>query len=253
MRRRQHAPVLVIVLLALAVGGFAPAGRAQEAPGAEPAASDGGPDRGVGASAAAVSSAAEQLQESIRIIQQRRVVKAGKVELQVLTGAGGADVMFPHVALTGALRYHISELWSVGATGTWMRGFRSQAYDHTTEKLEVFPEESRILWYAGVDAAIVPVEGKFAAFGSAVQHFDWSYVFGVGILQTNRSDDIHPVATHGMIARLFPVSWLAIVAELKHHMYFERFRGGDEFTNAAVFQLGLSFLLPPSTTYRYAK
>ena len=59
------------------------------------------------------------LADVIRVIQQRPILRAGRVEVQTLFGVGLSDTMFQHMAPVLGLRYHIDERWSVNASGAY--------------------------------------------------------------------------------------------------------------------------------------
>ena len=208
--------------------------------------------------------AEEALHASIRVLQQRPILRGGRFELQTLWSVGLADTMFQHMALTGNARYHITERWSVGASGAYYfpdshKGLpvelstTSSLFDEVTDKFEVFPERAIIEWWAGVDAAFMPLEGKFAVFDQHIIWVDFYLLAGLGVLQTSRSDDIKVGGVVGAGWRIYLTKWLALTSEVRDHMYVEDYNAGSEFVNHVTFQFGLSWFFPPDFEYRFAR
>lgn len=229
-------------LLAWGVAMAAPTGaRAQTTePAAEP-------------SAAAAEAGAEQVRESIRVIQQRPVLRALRAEVQAFGGVGLSDTLFRHFLVTGNARFHITEQWSVGGSYSHYFGSTSGLFEDVTTDFSVFPEKSLIRWMGGLDAAFVPIYGKFALFDQHIVHYDFYGLAGVNVLQTSRSDDIKVAGVLGLGWRVYLTRWLAFTTEVRDHLYVESFNAGDRFMSHFVFHAGFSMFLPFDFDYRFPR
>ena len=205
----------------------------------------------------------EALADVIRVIQQRPNIRAGRLEIQTLFGLGLADTMFRHKAPVLNARYHITERWSVGGSGAYYfpdtHGFdaplssTSATFDDVTATFELFPEKAVIEWFAGIDAAFIPIDGKFALFNRHIFYFDFYLVAGGGVIQTSRSATPKPVGVVGIGWRLAFNRWLALNLEFRDHLYVENYNAGDEFVNHVMFQAGLSWWFPFDFEYRFPR
>lgn len=223
-------------------------------------------DEATGERDAAAEAQAEEeaaLADVIRVIQQRRMLRAGRAELQTMFGFGVTDTMFQHMAPVGNLRVHIDENWSIGASGAYYfpdthnAGLAltttSQIFDDVTSTFELFPEKSIIEWSAGLDVGFIPVEGKFAIFNQHILYIDFYLLAGGGVVQTSRSPDLKPAGMLGIGAHLYFNRWLALVGEFRDQLYVETFNAGNRVMNHVMFHLGLSIWIPFDFDYRFAR
>jgi outer membrane beta-barrel protein len=203
------------------------------------------------------------LADVIRVIQQRPLLRANRVEVQTLFGLGLSDTMFRHMAPVLNLRFHIDERWSVGASGAYYfpdthghdipLSSTSTIFEAVTDTFEVFPEKAVIEWSAGVDTSFIPIDGKFALFNSHILYFDFYLLAGGGVLQTSRSGSLKPAGMVGLGWRLTFNRWLALTVEFRDHLYMENYNAGDEFVNHVMFQTGLSWWFPFDFEYRFPR
>ena len=201
----------------------------------------------------ATSQVADDDAVPIRVIQRRRMLRAGRVEVGALGGLGVNDTMFRHSMAGGAGRYHISEAWSVGGSYGHYFAKESTLYKDVTERFELFPEPSYMRWSAVVDAAWTPVYGKFALLDQFILHFDGSLSLGAGVVQTGRRTSVKPVGVFGLGLRLYLTRWLALTMEVRDHVYMEEFNTGDSLVNHILTQAGLSVFAPFDFQYRFPR
>lgn len=205
----------------------------------------------------------EALADVIRVIQQRPILRAHRLEVQTLFGLGLSDTMFQHMAPVLNMRFHIDERWSVGASGAYYfpdthghdypLSTTSAVFEDVAGTFEVFPEKAVIEWFAGVDAAFIPVDGKFALFNNYILYFDFYVLAGGGVLQTSRSATPKPAGMVGLGWRLTFNRWLAMTLEFRDHLYVESYNAGNEFVNHVMFQAGLSWWFPVDFDYRFPR
>jgi outer membrane beta-barrel protein len=189
----------------------------------------------------------------IRVIQRRPILKSGRVELSALGGGGLADTMFNHVAVTGGIRYHLSETWSVASNYSHHYGQTSALFDEVTDRFELFPERSVIEWSTGIDVGWTPVYGKFALVDSYIMHFDLVVLTGAAAVVTSRSPDPKIAGVAGAAMHLYLSPWLALNADFRNHIFTESFNAGDTVVNHVVAQAGLSIFFPFEFAYRYPR
>ncbi|MFT7580119.1 MAG: outer membrane beta-barrel protein, partial [Myxococcota bacterium] len=195
----------------------------------------------------------ERLEDSIRVFQQRPIVKSGRFELALTGGLIASDTMFEHTLVSATGRFHISEWVSVGATYAKYFSTESTLFKEVTTDFELFPEISRVQWYAGGDVSVVPIDGKLVLFDDTIVYFDIYASIGGGVTKTNRSDSLKPTGMVGVGIRLFFAEWLSLTVELRDHLLFEEFKTGTELVNNVVGQAGFSIFLPFGFDYEYPR
>lgn len=248
----------LLPLFALASPALADEEGEDEVPAAEPAAAPEAPAPAAEATPAegepaAEEEAAKEDSPRIRVVQQRPFLHSVRFELQLLGGTGVADTMYDHWVAGASGRLHVTEEWSVGGGYEHYFSDRAQVYDDVTGNFEVFPEESFNRFYAGLDVAYSPVYGKLVFFDEGIVHYDLYVLAGGGVTQTSRSTDLKFTGTIGVGARIIATRWLAVVFELRDHIFVETFNAGDELVNNVVFTGGLSIFLPFDYDYVYPR
>lgn len=237
--------LLVAPFVALALGGAAPSARAADPTPQTGAAGEEDEED--------VPAPKTNLNDDVRVIQQRPILKALRFEALVGGGIAMADRMFDTYALTGTGRFHISEWVSIGATYTKYFTRESAVHDAVLGDFELFPEISKLQWYAGGDVSVVAFDGKFSVFGDGIAYWDIYTSLGGGAIVTSRSEDPKPAGMIGIGLRLFMTEWMTLTFELRDQLYFEKFNAGSEFVNNVTGQAGLTFFIPFSASYTYVK
>lgn len=247
--------LLAAGLTCAALGGVAVA--AEPAPTDEPAAAEGDAeasgDEGQPEGEEPGLTSTERLERSIRVLQRRPVLKDLRFELALTAGIAAADQMYRHETITATGRFHVSEWVSIGATYAHYFSQESALFDDVTSDFELFPERSEIRWYAGADVAVVPIEGKFVAFGESIVHWDLYATIGGGVTTTSRSDSPKPTGMVGLGYRMFLAEWLTLTVELRDHIFVEDYNAGSELTHNIVGQAGFSFFLPFGFDYSFPR
>lgn len=197
--------------------------------------------------------AKSDLESLIRVVQQRPILKSGRFELFAGAGIVANDEFYRHWLATATGRMHVSEWVSIGASYEKYWSSEAKLLDDVTQDFEVFPERSRMQWYAGGEVSVVALEGKFSFFDATIAYWDIYASLGGGVITTTRSDDPKPAGLIGVGWRLFLADWLTLSVELRDHIYFEKFNAGNEFTNDVVGQVGLTFFIPFGFDYEYEK
>ncbi|MCC6620468.1 MAG: outer membrane beta-barrel domain-containing protein [Deltaproteobacteria bacterium] len=193
------------------------------------------------------------LDSLIRVVQQRPVLKSGRFELFLGGGLVAGDQFYRHYLATAHGRVHVSEWVSIGATYSKYFSEEAALLDTVTGDFEVFPELSRLQWYAGADVTVVALEGKFTFFDASIVYWDLYASIGGGVMKTSRGDDLKPAGLVGAGLRFYLTEWWTVAFELKDHIFFEKFNAGNELVNDVVGQVGFTFFIPFGFDYEYVK
>lgn len=235
-----------------------PAGTAQ--PGGEaPAVAQPGDGGEAGAKRTALTrELAEQgeaeLFKSVQAFQQRYLVKAKRVELQLGGASSMADPMFHHYSADVDLLFHFNEHWAVGAGGAKWFGATKSEFGQIQRDFGLFPEKSTLQAGGHGFVEFSPVVGKFAVFSQWVLQIDGYGMLGGGGLRTSRGEDIKPYMVAGVGLRFHTARWLSLSLELRDIIYSEGYLNNSDRLMQQVFGgIKLGLWLPPTVQYKYPR
>lgn len=230
-----------------------PAAKAADAPAtAEPVPDTAGRSR-AGVSRQAAEESQAELFKSVRVFQQRYLLKAGRVEV---LGGGSAyfgDPLIRHYSVDAGALYHLDETWAFGLDGVKYFGATTDAFSAIQTDYGLFPERSLMQAGGFAEVQFSPVFGKFSSFGIAVLQVDAYLLAGGGVVRTTRGEDLKPAGHFGIGARVHTLRWLTLSAEARDVFYVENFAARDEFIQQLSVGLRVGFWIPPTVTYRYQR
>jgi outer membrane beta-barrel protein len=202
----------------------------------------------------------EELHKSVRVFQQRYLVKSGRAELQLGGGVSFNDPFVLHYGANGSLMYHINEQWSVGAGGGWWHGKRTTEFNRIQKDYGLFPERSALQAGGFAELAWCPVFSKFATFGLAVVQADAFLLAGGGAVRTTRGTGLKGAIEVAGGLRLHTLRWLSVLIEVRNVGVLEEFlpEKNGETASTRLMQhvfagLRLGLWLPPTFQYRHAR
>ncbi len=201
--------------------------------------------------AAQVEKARKAEIDLIRVIQRRPFLRRKRVELAPMLGTNVNDALVSIFVAGGALNYHLSEVMSIGLSGSYSLGSETDLFDRVIEDYELFPEISKVRWSASLDFQYAFMYGKFALFNTWIIPWDTYGVLGAGVTQTELA--VHPSLSMGIGQRYFMNRWFTLNIEVRDNVYNEDYPGGSSIVNNIMFTTGVSFFIPPSFEYRMLK
>ncbi|MFO0667844.1 MAG: outer membrane beta-barrel domain-containing protein [Polyangiaceae bacterium] len=228
--------------------------------------------------------AAKEVNADVVALQQLYVLKARRLELNPYWSFSLNDQFVSHPGPGIAANYYISNVLAVGANFNYYGGLNDDSdfnFQNRRATRVAVPLNEYLL---GVNANMtyVPIYGKFASLADFIFQYDGYLVGGVGALWTrpipvidpdnrNFSYDPRLAFNVGFGLRVFLTRWLAVTMELRNYIYLEKLEnlkvpnttaeqqnkdnwyGDSSLTNNVQAQLGFSFFLPPSVSYRLPK
>ena len=192
----------------------------------------------------------------VLVYQQNPLMKKGRADLSISSGVSANDQAFIHMNTGLGLRYHFSQRWSLAAT--YHKYFRGQTglEDTLTQEYGIFPERKFRDFYAGLDVAWAPLDGKMLTLESAINQFDVYFILGAGVMQTftqGLEGELRPSGNLGFGSRIYLTGWCSLNVEVRDYIYQESLARKDSIYQDWVMALGVSFFLPPTYEYRYPK
>jgi outer membrane beta-barrel protein len=232
------------------------AGKSEAKPAA-PTAAGGGVDKGRKKRGRLSDELARQgeaeLRKSVRVFQQRYLLKAGRAELQVGGSMTMADPLVSHRNLDAGLLWHINEEWAVGATGSKPYAEFTEAFVAIQNDFGLFPEKSEIQGMGFGEVQWSPIFGKFSTFGVAVVQMDAYLLAGGGALRTTINSDYKPAGQIGAGLRIHLLRALTLSLEIRDVLFVESFKLGDHLMQHVFGGVRLGFWIPPTVQYRFQR
>ncbi len=195
-----------------------------------------------------------ELFKSVQAFQQRYLIKAKRVELQLGGGSSMAAPMFHHYSADVDLLFHINEHWAVGAGGAKWFGTTKPEFGQIQRDFGLFPEKSTLQAGGHGFVEFSPVVGKFAVFGQWVLQIDGYGMLGGGGLRTSRGENIKVYGLAGVGLRFHTARWLSLSLELRDIIYSEGYLNDSNRVMQQVFGgIKLGFWLPPTVQYKHPR
>ncbi len=236
------------------------------------------------------AAARRELNPEMYAVQQIWALRTNRVEINPYAALTMNDQFVAHPGPGLAINYYILHWLAIGVNGNVYAGLNgaSQFNFTTSRAARIGQPITEYQWNANLNLTFVPAYGKFAAFSNFIFHYDFYFVFGGGAIGTrpiavvdpdNRTFafSVKPTGGAGAGIRIFFTRYLALMLEVRDYIFFESLEnpsiasGFDKsgkplaqdsstwladsksFTNNVQAQLGLSFFLPVSWTYKKAK
>lgn len=194
-----------------------------------------------------------ELQSSVRVFQQRYLVKTHRVELLLGGAASLNDPWVQHYAVNAGLLFHLNEQWSIGGNASRFFGGDTAAFKNVQENYGLFPEKSEIQGGGFGEIQYSPVFGKFASFGLAVLQVDAYVLVGGGALRTSRNADIKAAGQFGGGVRIHTLRWLTLALEVRDILFNETFLSHSELMQHVFIGAKIGIWIPPTVQYRYQR
>lgn len=193
------------------------------------------------------------LQKSVRAFQQRYLVKAGRVELQLGGATTVADPMVHHYSTDATLLVHLSERLAIGAGASQWHGQATDQFNQIERDFGLFPEKSVLQAGAHGQVQLSPVVGKFSSFGLAVLQVDGYMILGGGAARTTRGVNLKPFGLIGAGLRVHTLRWLTIGFEVRDMIMNESFISESRLLQHVFCGAQIGIWIPPSVTYKFAR
>jgi len=220
------------------------------------------------------------LTERIWAVQQIYALRNRRFELQPTFAASVNDPFVSHNGFGLAAAYWVTNVLSVGARFMWFGGLNNRSdVDFRvarSARLVVPINEYQLL--ASLNFTYVPVYGKFMMFNRFIFHWDLFLDGGIGLMRTRPIAVVDPeirvfsnfnnniMFTLGIGLRVFINRWFAIIGEIRNYVYLEQLEATMEsqprtdqsmwldrsgrLTDNVMLQIGVSFFLPATFSYR---
>jgi outer membrane beta-barrel protein len=196
-----------------------------------------------------------RLGDRIKSVQRKVFAKRMRHELMVQASTSLNDAFFQQFTVGGAYTFHPLEWLALEANAKY---FLPPLRTDLTTVIRSTPAAGNIQIYSPIltltaDVQFAPIYGKLSVFAEQTIHYDFYISGGFGaILTENAAAPWHPLGTVALGARVMATEWLTIRFEIKDAIYNDTRSSivASAIQNMLLFNLGVSFFLPPTFDYR---
>ena len=214
--------------------------------------------------------------EDIVVVIRKPFLKQKRTELYPFVGTTMNDNMVRHYTVGGELAYYLTDVLAIGVEGLYyVRAFR-EPFDLVARQARRLPTVNEYNWSAALNFHYVPVYGKFAILDRKLVTWEVAFTAGIGAGQSEviPRDTKFPGFTNFLIMpnvganmRFFIAKWLTVNVGVRDYLFLDKFEpvnrdvgmnataeqakenADSQLINNVMFQIGISFWIPPSFEY----
>ena len=212
--------------------------------------------------------------KDILVVIRKPFLKVRRYELMPFVGTTMNDNMIRHYTMGAQLNYYLTDVLALGVEGQIYTSQAREPFDLIGRQARRLPTVNEYNWSAALNFHYVPVYGKFAVLDKHLIHWETYFTAGVGITQSEiiPRDPRYDAFTNILITpnvgasmRFFLFKWLTVNVGIRDYIFVDKFEPTDRMTytsassakdhadtafiNNVMFQLGVSFWIPPSFEY----
>ena len=214
--------------------------------------------------------------KDIVVVIRKPFLKVGRWEVMPMLATTMNDNMVRHVAAGAEFNYYLTDVLSVGLEGQYYSKNFREPFDLVARQARRLPTINKYNFSGALNFHYVPVYGKFAVLDKHIITWETFFTAGLGMTQSEvvPRDPRFPGFTNLLITpnvgaslRFFLFKWLTVNVGIRDYLFVDKFEpvNRDSMTNATaeqakenadsafinnvMFQLGVSFWLPPTFEY----
>jgi len=218
--------------------------------------------------------------QDIIVVMRKPFLKVRRTDLMPFLATTMNDNMIRHYSAGAELDYFLTDVLAVGIEGQYYAKQFREPFDLVGRQARRLPTINKYNFSAALNFHYVPVYGKFAILDKHLVHWETYFTAGVGVTQSEvvPRDRRFPEFTNLLITpnvgasmRFFLFQWLTVNVGIRDYIFVDKFEptnrsltmnfsAADAKANAdsalinnVMFQLGVSFWIPPTfhyTTFR---
>lgn len=212
----------------------------------------------------------------ILVVVRKPFLKAKRTELYPMVGTTLNDNMIRHYTIGGQISYFLTDVLAIGVEGQYYSHDPREPFDLVARQARRLPTVNKYNWSGALNFHYVPVYGKFAILDRKLITWEVQFTAGIGAGQSEviERDKTFPGFTTllimpnvGATMRFFIAKWLTVNVGVRDYMFIDKFEpvnrdamtnatsdqakdnADSRFINNVMFQIGLSFWVPPSFEY----
>jgi outer membrane beta-barrel protein len=214
--------------------------------------------------------------KDIVVVMRKPFLKLHRTDLMPFLATTMNDNMVRHTGAGAQINYYLTDVLAVGVEGQYFAKNFREPFDLVGRQARRLPTVNKYNFSAALNFHYVPVYGKFAVLDKHLIHWETYFTAGVGVTQSEvipRDPRFQPFTNLlitpnvGASMRFFLFKWLTVNVGIRDYVFVDKFEpvGRDDvmyttaddakehaesaFINNVMFQLGVSFWIPPSFDY----
>ncbi len=212
----------------------------------------------------------------IVVVMRKPFLKLKRADMMPFLATTMNDNMVRHYAAGGSINYYLTDVLAVGVEGQYYAKQFREPFDLVGRQARRLPTINQYNFGGALNFHYVPVYGKFAVLDKKLVHWEAYFTAGVGFTQTEvvPRDPRFPGFTNfnitpnvGATMRFFLTKWATVNLGIRDYIMIDKFEPSkrDLMTNTTasqakanaegslinnvMFQLGVSFWIPPTFEY----
>ncbi len=214
--------------------------------------------------------------QDIVVVIRKPFLKVRRWELQPQLATTMNDNMIRHYGAGAQINYYLTDVLAVGVEGQYFTKQFREPFDLVARQARRLPTINKYNFAAAFNFHYVPVYGKFAIFDKKIVTWETYFTAGLGITQSEvvPRDPRFGAFTNLLITpnigasmRFFIFKWMTVNLSVRDYLFVDKFEpvsrsetmyadpdeakenADSAFINNVMFQLGVSFWLPPTFEY----
>jgi outer membrane beta-barrel protein len=214
--------------------------------------------------------------QDIVVVVRKPFLKSGRTELLPFVGTTMNDNMIRHYTIGGELAYYLTDVLAVGVEGMYYAHSFREPYDLVPRQARRLPTINQYNWSAALNFHYVPVYGKFAVLDHKLVTWEVFFTAGIGAGQSEvipRNNEFEGFSNLlimpnvGASMRFFVSKWMTISVGMRDYVFYDHFEptnrsdmmnstaeeaksnSDGSLINNVMFQIGVSFWVPPTFEY----
>lgn len=214
--------------------------------------------------------------KDIVVVMRKPFLKLHRTDLMPFLATTMNDNMVRHTGAGAQINYYLTDVLAVGVEGQYFAKNFREPFDLVGRQARRLPTVNKYNFAAALNFHYVPVYGKFAVLDKHLIHWETYFTAGVGVTQSEvipRDPRFQPFTNLlitpnvGASMRFFLARWLTVNVGIRDYVFVDKFEpvGRDDMTytsaqdakdnaesafiNNVMFQLGVSFWIPPTFDY----
>jgi outer membrane beta-barrel protein len=214
--------------------------------------------------------------QDIVVVMRKPFLKIRRTDLMPFLSTTMNDNMIRHYSAGAQFNYFLTDVLAVGVEGQYYTKQFREPFDLVGRQARRLPTVNKYNFSAALNFHYVPVYGKFAILDKKLVAWETYFTAGVGVTQSEviPRDPRFPAFTNLLITpnvgasmRFFLFQWLTVNVGVRDYIFVDKFepvgRSDTMFTTAeqakanadsalinnVMFQVGVSFWIPPTFEY----
>ena len=214
--------------------------------------------------------------QDIVVVMRKPFLKIHRTDLMPFVATTMNDNMIRHYSAGAQFNYFLTDVLSVGVEGQYYTKQFREPFDLVGRQARRLPTINKYNFSAALNFSYVPVYGKFAILDKHLVHWETYFTAGVGVTQSEvvPRDPRFEAFTNLLITpnvgasmRFFLFKWMTVNVGVRDYIFLDKFEPKERtdtmnttadqakeaadsaLINNVMFQLGVSFWIPPTFEY----